>query len=224
MVSVVIPTWNRAQLVTERAIASVLRQTYQNLEVIVVGDHCTDDTEERIGSLGDSRVRFTNLKERGRYPDDPFKRWCVAGSVPTNEGFRLAGGEWIAQLDDDDIWTPDHIETLLRRAESENLEFVYAKVRRWIGPDEWIDRGEAEFRRVVCLPSTCLFRSYLRLFKSDSSAWKIGWGADSHRAWRMYRAGVRAGFVDQVVAESPLRPGVSSPGHLSEDREGATEH
>lgn len=220
LVSVVIPTWNRAELVA-RAVSSVLRQTYENVEVVVVGDHCTDDTEARVEALDDPRIRFVNLAVRGAYPDDPKLRWLVAGTIPTNEGFRLARGKWIAQLDDDEIWTPDHVEALLRPAQRSGLELVWGRLRRWHGPEEWADRWDSDFAHGVCPPSVCLFRSYLRLFPTDPEAWRAGVGADRHRALRMQKAGVRGEFVDQVVALAPLRPGVTRLGRLAEDREGA---
>ena len=48
LVSVYVPTYNRADLLMERAVGSILAQTYRNFELIVVGDHCTDDTAERL--------------------------------------------------------------------------------------------------------------------------------------------------------------------------------
>ncbi len=52
--------------------------------MLIVGDHCTDDTAERIAALGDPRIRFINLPARGVYPAEPFARWCVAGAAPMN--------------------------------------------------------------------------------------------------------------------------------------------
>src|SRR6266496_3474924 len=54
LVSVRVATFNRAELLVGRALPSVLNQTYDELEVVVVGDHCTDQTAERIEALGDS--------------------------------------------------------------------------------------------------------------------------------------------------------------------------
>src|SRR4051794_35643496 len=53
LITVRIPTFNRAEIVCERALASVRRQTYDRWEAVVVGDACTDDTAERIRSIGD---------------------------------------------------------------------------------------------------------------------------------------------------------------------------
>lgn len=64
LISVIIPTYNRSKLLTERAIPSVLAQSYKNFELIVVGDHCTDDTEQCFKKIDDSRVKFVNLPIR----------------------------------------------------------------------------------------------------------------------------------------------------------------
>jgi hypothetical protein len=75
LVSVVIPTFDRARLLVERSIPSVLAQTYQNFEVIVVGDAASDRVREAVEGFGDERIRFTNLDYRGPYPDDEIARW-----------------------------------------------------------------------------------------------------------------------------------------------------
>jgi len=96
-VSVIIPTYNRAHLVG-RAIRSVLNQTYQDFEIIVVDDHSTDNTEEVVKSFNDPRIRYIrHEKNRG-------------GSAARNTGIRAARGEYIAFLDDDDYWLPTKVE------------------------------------------------------------------------------------------------------------------
>src|SRR3989442_337697 len=78
LVSVCIATYNRADLLVNRALRSVLNQTYRNIEVVVVGDCCTDSTEEQVTRLKDERVTFINLPKRGEYPQQPQWRWMVA--------------------------------------------------------------------------------------------------------------------------------------------------
>src|SRR5581483_3909922 len=90
LVTVRIPTYTRSRLLIERALPSIMRQTYQNFEVIVVGDGCTNDTAELVEAFGDPRVRFVNLPYRYPYPEDPEKRWCVAGGPGANVGAELA--------------------------------------------------------------------------------------------------------------------------------------
>ena len=97
-VSVVIPTYNRAQLVN-RAIQSVLDQTYQNFELIVVDDCSTDNTEEGISAIGDERVRYIR--------HDTNK----GASASRNTGINASMGELIGFLDSDDEWLPEKLRS-----------------------------------------------------------------------------------------------------------------
>jgi len=95
-VSVVIPTWNRSTAL-ERAIQSVLSQTYAPLEVLICDDGSTDDTEQIVKSINDSRVIWLAGEHSGR------------PSVPRNRGICNSIGEWVAFLDDDDTWMPEKL-------------------------------------------------------------------------------------------------------------------
>jgi len=104
-VSVIIPTYNRAHLVG-RAIRSVLNQTYQDFEIIVVDDGSTDNTEEVVKSFNDPRIRYIrHEKNRG-------------GSAARNTGIRAARGEYIAFLDSDDEWLPTKLEKQIELLET----------------------------------------------------------------------------------------------------------
>lgn len=95
LVSVVIPTYNRADHIAE-TIGSVLQQTYENIEIIVVDDGSTDNTPEVVSRFL-PRVQYVwqENSERG---------------VSRNHGLRLAKGEFVAFLDSDDLWLPDKTE------------------------------------------------------------------------------------------------------------------
>ena len=217
LVTITIPTYNRGELLVRRTLPSVFAQTYANLEIVIVGDGCPDDTPQRIAALGDPRVRFVNLPQRGDYPADPAKRWMVAGSVPLNETLRLAKGLWISYLDDDDVYTPDHVEKLLRAAQAEDLELVFGRYRYEKTPGDWREgnarsfpSGHPPYRRAGIPHSGVLYRSSLRFFTYYVDAWRYGLPTDNLLWQRMGRAGVRAGFLDELVCLVPLRPGESS--------------
>ena len=95
LVSVVIPTYNRAQYIAE-TIESVLRQTYENIEILVIDDGSTDDTAAVVRQFG-SRVRYVWQKNAER-------------GAARNHGLRLASGEFISFLDSDDLWMPRKVE------------------------------------------------------------------------------------------------------------------
>ena len=96
-VSVILPTQNRAEML-KRAVKSVLAQTYQDLELMIVDDGSTDDTDEVIASFQDPRIRVVrHQKARG-------------ASAARNTGVAHSYGELIAFLDDDDEWLPTKLE------------------------------------------------------------------------------------------------------------------
>jgi glycosyltransferase involved in cell wall biosynthesis len=201
LVTVRIATWNRAELLVERALASAYRQTYTRWEAVIVGDACTDDTEERLAALGDPRIRFHNLPVHGPYPEDPIQRWMIAGVPAMNEGLRRAKGSWIAPLDDDDEWEDDHLEVLLGAAREGGAEFVYGRARctvdgQSIGKEvgAWPPRyGEIDL-------TASLYNAALREFRHDMMARHLGEGNDWNLVRRMLEAGVRFEFVDRIVS------------------------
>jgi glycosyltransferase involved in cell wall biosynthesis len=214
LVSVMIATYDRGQLLVDRTLPPILAQTYQNLEVVIVGDCCPGNTPELLAQVKDPRVRFYNLSRRGKYPEDVSLRWFVAGVEPANKALRLIRGKWIVWLDDDDVFTLDHIETLLRFAQKERYEFVAAlyeeerngkRVVKGHKSDEYPEYGGH---------STWLYRSYLRFFRYDIHSWRKSWNrpTDIDLQLRMQAAGVRMGTLDQVVSYVLPRPGSSTVG------------
>jgi glycosyltransferase involved in cell wall biosynthesis len=204
LISVQIPTYNRSKILTERAIPSVLKQTYQNFEIVVVGDHCTDDTEELIKNIDDNRIKFYNLAKRGNYPIDPMARWMVAGAIPANKGIELCTGNWIAPLDDDDEFSEDHLETLLKYALQNNYEMVYGIVQMEREPDKWKNVGYYPLNYGKICHISVLYSSKLKFFKYDINAWKYLEPGDWNLWRRMKKAGVRIGFIDKVVGKHYL--------------------
>ena len=201
LVSVEIPTYNRGKILVERTIPSVLKQTYQNFEIIIVGDHCTDNTEELLKRIDDKRLKFYNLPKRGDYPTNPIDQWAVAGVKPANKAIELCTGAWIARLDDDDEFSKDHIETLLNFVLEHDYEMVYGKVEREIKPNEWVEMGSYPLRYARICHSSVLRNSKLKFFKYDINAWKYGETDDWNMWRRMKEAGVRIGFIDKIVGK-----------------------
>lgn len=200
LITVRIATYNNAKGLVERAIKSVLAQTYQNFEIIVVGDHCTDDTEEKIRAIGDSRISFYDFPFRNVYPDDPVHNWMVAGSPGMNLGAELANGDWIAPLDDDDEFTEDHLEKLLRFAFDERYEMVYGKIisrsvkdgkekEIWSYPPEY---GKFSFQGAI-------YMKLLNFFEWDVNSWVVDEPGDWNMCRRMMATGVRIGAMEDVV-------------------------
>jgi glycosyltransferase involved in cell wall biosynthesis len=95
-VSVIIPTYNREDFMAE-AVQSVLDQTFQDFEIIVVDDGSTDNTKKLLEQIGDHRIIYVNQENRG----SPAAR---------NKGIIISKGGYIAFLDSDDIWLPENLE------------------------------------------------------------------------------------------------------------------
>lgn len=120
LVTVVIATYNRAETL-KYAIESVLWQTYKNFELWIIGDCCTDHTEKVVQSFNhDPRVNWYNLPQNSGYQ-----------SKPNNEGIRRGNGEYIAYLNHDDIWLPNHLEDTVKHIEKTNADIVFSVIQ-WV--------------------------------------------------------------------------------------------
>ena len=229
LISVYVPTYNRAKILMERAVPSVLAQSYSNFEFIIIGDHCTDETEAEIAKIKDPRIRFYNLPTRGyRYPPTAENHWLAGPVVAANQALKMIRGDWIARIDDDDIWTVDHLASLLDFAQRGNFEFVSSLceeerrgVRRVVageranGPyyNPKFSGSEDDSPRLGG-PSTWLYRSYLKFFKYNIDCWRKKWNRvnDVDLLQRIYKARVRIGFLDKVTAYVLPRPGEQTVG------------
>jgi len=204
LISVSIPTWNRGRILAERTIPSVLRQTYQNFEIVIVGDHCTDNTEELLKKFNDKRMKFYNLPKRGDYPADPVDRWRVAGAAPATKSLELSSGDWIAPLDDDDEFSEDHIEVLLNHALEHDYEMVYGITEMEIEPGKWVNVGSYPLKCGRICRLSVLYHAKLKLFEGHTDNWKYEEPGDWNLWRRMKEAGVRIGFLDKVVGKHYL--------------------
>lgn len=117
LVSVIIPTFNRESTIG-RSIQSVLDQTYDSLELIIVDDGSTDRTEEIVSSISDDRIRYVKL--------DKNSGACVA----RNQGIELAKGEYIAFQDSDDAWDKNKLAKQLFMMSEKNVDICSCRIRK----------------------------------------------------------------------------------------------
>jgi glycosyltransferase involved in cell wall biosynthesis len=113
LVSVIMATYNRSNVLAF-SIRSVLAQTFQDWELLVIGDCCTDDTEAVVASFQDPRIRYVNL------PKNYGNQYG-----PNNHGMELSKSRYFAFLNHDDLWWPDHLTTALSEIEASNADLVF---------------------------------------------------------------------------------------------------
>lgn len=173
-VTVIIPTYNWSS-VLPYSVGSALRQTFEEFEVLVVGDGCTDDSERVVNAFDDARVRWINLPSNNGHQ-----------SAPNNEGLRQARGEFIAYLGHDDLWLPHHLACLVAALDAgADLAYAvtlrvfpggtlkeYAPEKRVYVPGDWLPPtglahrrgvtesvgGWADYRALKVSPETDLWR------------------------------------------------------------------
>ena len=114
LVSVVLATYNWSS-VLRHSVRSVVWQTYPNLELLVIGDGCTDDSEQVVASLGDERVRWYNLKTNSG-----------SQATPNNVGLEMARGEYVAYQGHDDVWHPRHLAAMLAHLQAAGAEIGHS--------------------------------------------------------------------------------------------------
>lgn len=116
LVSIIMPSYNTARYIKD-SIDSVIAQTYQNWELIIIDDCSTDDSIEIINSYRDPRIRLlTNEKNSG-------------AAISRNYGLREAKGRYIAFLDSDDIWVKEKLEKQVNFIQEHNYAFIYCDYR-----------------------------------------------------------------------------------------------
>jgi glycosyltransferase involved in cell wall biosynthesis len=113
-VTVILPTYNWSG-VLRFAIASVLRQTFTDFELLVIGDGCTDDSAQVVTEAGDPRVRWIGLPENTGHQ-----------SGPNNVGLREARGEIIAYHGHDDLWLPQHLAVMVEALGSTAADLAHS--------------------------------------------------------------------------------------------------
>lgn len=113
MFTIVIPLYNK-ELSIRNTIESVLNQTYQNFEIVIVNDGSTDNSIETIDAItiSDDRIKVVHQKNQGV-------------SVARNCGIKEANYEWVAFLDGDDLWEIDHLEEITKMMDMFPKEKVY---------------------------------------------------------------------------------------------------
>jgi len=209
-ISIILPTYNRSDLLFSRAIPSVLNQTFQNWELLVVSHGCTDGTEAKVRKMAqaDSRIRLICCdRKRLGYPAKAENHWLVGPVRPINKGLRFVTGCWIARIDDDDTWYPTHLETLVGAIRDTNAEFVSSSYE--VRDEQGWRKIEPTGTPPIGGVQTWVYRSYLKFFRAHISSWRKSWNRvnDTDLQERFVRAGVRVAAIPDTTVKIEPRPG-----------------
>jgi glycosyltransferase involved in cell wall biosynthesis len=186
---------NRSELLIDRCLRSIMGQTYPNLQIVVVGDHCTDDTEYQIAQLRDERISFINLSERGPYPAPGRDRWCVAGTYAANEAIRLSEGAFVTHLDDDDIFVPDRLEALVQAAQEHEADFLWHPFWSETAEGHWVSIGDGRLALGQITTGAVFYHRSLGRIGWDPSAYRVGEPGDWNRFRKIKALRPRTHFV-----------------------------
>lgn len=192
LISICVATYNRADLLVDRCLHSILSQDYNNIEVIVVGDCCTDHTSERIAEINDPRLTFVNLPERGTYPTNPQWRWMVAGTAAINHALMLARGDFIAHLDDDDRYAPHRIRSLVDFAQDQRADLVWHPFLWERYPDQWVLNQAEALARTKVTTSALFYHRWLARIPWDVNAYLYREPGDYNRIRKLKFLGINA--------------------------------
>jgi hypothetical protein len=200
LVTVRIASYENTELLIDRALASALAQTHRNVEVVIVNDGPDKRTRAAIERIADPRVTYLEFPFRSKYPESTVHRWYVAGAPGMNEAAQRASGRWIAPLDDDDEFSPDHVANLLALARAERAELVYGALDR-------LDVVDGTRDRIYAFPPErggfsfvgAMYHAGLRFFEYDPESWQVDEPADWDLARRMLASGVRVASTEAVV-------------------------
>lgn len=190
-VTVVIATYNSSRTL-HCALRSLLNQTFQNFEAWIIGDRCTDDSEEMVMSFADKRLNW-------------FNRESNSGSqgAPNNEGIKRAKGNFIAYLGHDDLWFPWHLSGLVSFIQKTSADFVHPLsavfsprgLEYTVGPPSTGRTYENHF----VFPSSWLHQRHI---VKDCGLWgdhfKLSRGVDMDFQRRVYLAGKQILFYPQL--------------------------
>jgi hypothetical protein len=224
-ISVVIATYNRSNAL-RCAIESVRRQSLDSWEIVVVGDRCTDDSDAVVASFDDPRIRFINLV-----------RNTGEQAGPTNVGIAASSGQFIAFLNHDDVWLPEHLAACREALLASRADVVFGTAA-CIVPDphgkiEWerlqiglVGLGEGNRwspgeldANVAPASSQFVRREVIERVGGWHSAWQCVAEPSQDLLFRIWRDGGRirpVGLVTLVIVPAGHRPGSYVDGGTTE--------
>lgn len=149
LVSIIMPSYNTGKFIQE-TIDSVINQTYDNWELIIVDDCSSDNTDEIVKSIKDGRIVYLKNKKNS------------GAAISRNKALKMAKGKWVAFLDSDDLWKKDKLEKQIEFMKNNNYHFSYTNYieideeskpngKRITGPTRITEKGMTNYCWPGCL-------------------------------------------------------------------------
>jgi glycosyltransferase involved in cell wall biosynthesis len=192
LVSVCVATYHKPTELIDRCVRSLVEQTYENLEIIVIGDCCTDDTDERMAAeVKDSRVRYENLRTRTPYPLDPELRWMVAGTPAMNRALELVRGDFVTHLDHDDEHDRKRLERLVPLIQETRADLVFHPFYYQRQRGDWKLKEARAFGPAQVTTSSVLYHRWFARVRWDLDSYRFREPGDWGRLRRIAHLGAR---------------------------------
>ena len=191
-VSVIIPVYNNAKYLKE-CLDSVVKQTYKNLEIIIIDDKSSDNSLEVISQFDDKRIKLIKLRKNS------------GAAIARNKGVEIASGDYICYVDSDDIWAQDKIKKQVNFMKQNDYTFIYSDYA-------YLNNGTV---KRVCVPKSIDYKGALKnttiftstvmlnmkhLDKKDIYMPNVRKGQDAATWWNILGTGVRAYAINEVLA------------------------
>jgi glycosyltransferase involved in cell wall biosynthesis len=181
-ISIIMPTYNRKKIIP-KSIESVLSQSFQDWELIIVNDG-GEDISSVIQKYKDKRIKYF-VKENGGL------------SSALNKGIEFAKANLIALLDDDDLWIQDHLKILYEKMSTKTYDIVYANCKRIKPNGILLNKYNLKFNKKELLRERNLITTCSVLFKKK--VWSSVNGFDeelkSHMDWDFWKKAIKKGFA-----------------------------
>lgn len=212
LISIIVPTFNRSYFLKTRSIRSILKQTYKNFEIIVVIDGSKDDSIQILKNFNDSRIKIFQIERKNkRYPQTAINHWFCGPVFAINHGLKKISGDWIARIDDDEIWSKKHLEISLRKLLETKSEFVSGKrlckenptdKRKFMISDHTKKSiYNIKYNEQIGGVNTWVYASYLSFFKANINCWRkdINRVNDTDLIERMLRVGIKVCYTNRAT-------------------------
>lgn len=220
LVTVLVPTLpNRLELLRTQSLPSILRQSHQDFHVFVVSEKFSEEIQTVVDKLDDRFAYIWGYKKSAKLQKaEPLAHWMSGYAPALNMALKKVRGPFIARLDDDDEWFPNHLEHSIKYLKSTASEFVSSRaleasgalmVDYMLSDEHYGDEYEwANLSVEVGTAITWVYRSHLSFLKFNENSWQKAHNrpADIDFSLRLAAMGAKIGFLESLGGRAIERP------------------